>query len=157
MRAIAAKRRDFEFLLRRRTARKVNLTPKRCRLPCASLRLWLHRTQPNSTDQTHSTPNPPTKPTPKSTNQRPNKQHQADFLRYLEYEINLDELRRLRKAKLGLTKSTRADFSGRQLVHFIFERALRKFRCGSGVGRVVCCGSVVRVMMVVMMTRHKQI
>lgn len=53
----------------------------------------------------------------------------ADFLRYLEYEINLDELRRLRKAKLGLTKSTKADFAGQQLVHFIFERALRKFRC----------------------------
>ena len=39
----------------------------------------------------------------------------------------------MRKGKLGLRKSTKADFSGQQLVHFVFERALRKFRC------VICC------------------
>jgi len=74
VRAIAAKRRDFEFLLRRRTARK------------------------------------------------------SDFLRYITHELNLEELRRLRKNKAGLSKSTPSDHAGKQLVHFIFERALRKFR-----------------------------
>ncbi|GAB5036531.1 u3 small nucleolar rna-associated protein 6 [Nannochloropsis oceanica] len=74
VRAIAAKRRDFEFLLRRRTARK------------------------------------------------------SDFLRYITHELNLEELRRLRKNKAGLSKSTVSDHAGKQLVHFIFERALRKFQ-----------------------------
>eukprot|EP00624_Nannochloropsis_granulata_P005406 evm.model.NODE_3836_length_13751_cov_70.976944.1 len=74
VRAIAAKRRDFEFLLRRRTARK------------------------------------------------------NDFLRYITHELNLEELRRLRKTKAGLSKSTASDHAGKQLVHFIFERALRKFQ-----------------------------
>jgi len=49
-------------------------------------------------------------------------------LRYITHELNLEELRRLRKNKASLSKSTPSDHAGKQLVHFIFERALRKFR-----------------------------
>jgi len=53
----------------------------------------------------------------------------ADFLRYVEYELNLEALRRRRKARLGTTTSgtSISDHAGVRRVHFIFDRALRKF------------------------------
>lgn len=33
--------------------------------------------------------------------------------------------------RVGLKKSTISDHSGKQLIHFIYERALRKFRCAA--------------------------
>eukprot|EP00884_Botryococcus_braunii_P019137 jgi/Botrbrau1/5907/Bobra.0366s0084.2 len=51
-----------------------------------------------------------------------------DYLRYVEYESNLEELRRLRKGKLATEgKHSLADKALVRRVHFIFERATRKF------------------------------
>ncbi|ORY84479.1 U3 small nucleolar RNA-associated protein 6-domain-containing protein [Protomyces lactucae-debilis] len=52
----------------------------------------------------------------------------ADFLRYAEYEMNLEQLRRQRVKRLGITgKKTVSDFAGPRRVFFVFERAARKF------------------------------
>ncbi len=49
--------------------------------------------------------------------------------RYAEYEMKLEELRALRKETMGITgKRTLADYAIVRRVHFIFERATRKFR-----------------------------
>lgn len=48
--------------------------------------------------------------------------------RYVEYESKLEELRRLRKEKLRLEgKASIADRALMRRIHFIFERATRKF------------------------------
>ncbi|RHY56156.1 hypothetical protein DYB38_001226 [Aphanomyces astaci] len=52
----------------------------------------------------------------------------VDCLRYIEYELNLDALRRQRKKRMGLTKLSLSDHSGMQRVHNIFDRALMKHR-----------------------------
>ncbi|KAH9187192.1 hypothetical protein AeNC1_010835, partial [Aphanomyces euteiches] len=52
----------------------------------------------------------------------------VDCLRYIEYEINLDALRRQRKKRMGLQKKSLSDFAGMQRVHNIFDRALMKHR-----------------------------
>ncbi|KAF0699366.1 Aste57867_10082 [Aphanomyces stellatus] len=52
----------------------------------------------------------------------------VDCLRYIEYELNLDALRRQRKKRMGLKKSTLSDHTGISRVHNIFDRALLKHR-----------------------------
>ncbi|ETW05730.1 hypothetical protein H310_03430 [Aphanomyces invadans] len=52
----------------------------------------------------------------------------VDCLRYIEYELNLDALRRQRKKRLGLQKQSSSDHTGMQRVHNIFDRALMKHR-----------------------------
>ena len=51
----------------------------------------------------------------------------ADFLRAIAYELRLDATRRSRKKRLGLDRSSLGDFAGVKRVHFLFDRALRKF------------------------------
>lgn len=52
-----------------------------------------------------------------------------DALRYIEYELNLDALRRKRKERLGLRKpAPLSDNAGARRVHSIFDRVLYKHR-----------------------------
>jgi U3 small nucleolar RNA-associated protein 6 len=52
-----------------------------------------------------------------------------DALRYIEYELNLDALRRKRKERLGLRKpAPLSDNAGSRRVHGIFDRVLYKHR-----------------------------
>eukprot|EP01135_Chromosphaera_perkinsii_P004933 Nk52_evm38s304 gene=Nk52_evmTU38s304 len=51
------------------------------------------------------------------------------FISYVEYEENLDALRVKRKARLGIFKKNSAsDYSIKKRIHFIFQRAIKKFR-----------------------------
>ena len=50
------------------------------------------------------------------------------FVRAIEYELNLEALRRRRKAALNLTRTAASDHGGIRRVHFLFERAIRRFR-----------------------------
>lgn len=53
----------------------------------------------------------------------------ADFVRYVEYEIALEELRSLRSRMMGGSgKRSLADYCIVRRVHFVLERATRKFR-----------------------------
>ena len=53
----------------------------------------------------------------------------ADFLRYIEYENKLEKLRKYRRKQRGIEgPSTLADHCIVRRTHFIYERALRKFR-----------------------------
>jgi U3 small nucleolar RNA-associated protein 6 len=53
----------------------------------------------------------------------------ADFLRYIEYENKLEKLRQIRRKQRNIGgPSTLADHCIVRRTHFIFERALRKFR-----------------------------
>ncbi|CAL8463055.1 g2589 [Coccomyxa elongata] len=53
----------------------------------------------------------------------------ADYLRYIQYESDLDELRKLRKDAMGLEgKRGLADTSMTKRIHFIYQRATQKFR-----------------------------
>lgn len=54
----------------------------------------------------------------------------ADFVRYTEYEMNLDSLRRKRIKRLGI-KST--GFSGQRRIFFVLDRATRKFHGDIGL------------------------
>ncbi|KAI9373691.1 U3 small nucleolar RNA-associated protein 6-domain-containing protein [Aspergillus egyptiacus] len=54
----------------------------------------------------------------------------ADFVRYAEYEMNLDSLRRKRVNRLGI-KST--GFSGQRRIFFVLDRATRKFHGDIGL------------------------
>ncbi|BCS22584.1 snoRNA-binding rRNA-processing protein UTP6 [Aspergillus puulaauensis] len=54
----------------------------------------------------------------------------ADFVRYAEYEMNLDSLRRKRIKRLGI-KST--GFSGQRRIFFVLDRATRKFHGDIGL------------------------
>lgn len=48
--------------------------------------------------------------------------------RYVQYESRLEELRQLRRDVLGVeSKKTLADFAIVRRIHFIYERATRKF------------------------------
>ncbi|KAJ3037010.1 U3 snoRNP protein [Rhizophlyctis rosea] len=67
----------------------------------------------------------------------------SDFLRYIEYEINLERLRKKRKRRMGLDKEDKersqgvgkkqkqknrlADFSIQRRIHGLYGKALRKF------------------------------
>lgn len=52
-----------------------------------------------------------------------------DFLRYIQYEMNLDTLRRARKTRLNLSlaRASVSDFAIVRHIHFLFTRATRKF------------------------------
>lgn len=52
-----------------------------------------------------------------------------DYLRYIEYERALEELRQLRRKERGITgKTSLAEYCIPRRIHFIYERLLRKFR-----------------------------
>ncbi|GBG28341.1 U3 small nucleolar RNA-associated protein 6 [Hondaea fermentalgiana] len=51
-----------------------------------------------------------------------------DYLRYAEYEIALDKLRKKRRKRRGIRKSGPGDSSGHRRVNFVFERAVRRFK-----------------------------
>ncbi|GLE07756.1 hypothetical protein PINS_up018387 [Pythium insidiosum] len=52
-----------------------------------------------------------------------------DGLRYIEYELNLEALRKKRKARMGLKKITISDTAGIKRVHAaVFDRLLYKHR-----------------------------
>eukprot|EP01138_Halocafeteria_seosinensis_P009590 gb/GECG01009800.1/.p1 GENE.gb/GECG01009800.1/~~gb/GECG01009800.1/.p1 ORF type:complete len:783 (+),score=104.37 gb/GECG01009800.1/:1-2349(+) len=51
-----------------------------------------------------------------------------DYLNYITYELKLESLRKLRKKKLSIKKSSSSDYVYLRRVHFIFDRALRRFR-----------------------------
>ncbi|KAI8576019.1 hypothetical protein K450DRAFT_258984 [Umbelopsis ramanniana AG] len=53
----------------------------------------------------------------------------VDYLRYIEYEMNLEALRKKRKSRLEskTAKQSLSDYAGTRRIFFIFERALRKF------------------------------
>ncbi|CAG9460746.1 unnamed protein product [Pedinophyceae sp. YPF-701] len=52
-----------------------------------------------------------------------------DFVRYIDHERKLEELRKLRRKQRSLGgKKTLADFAIPRRIHFIYQRALRKFR-----------------------------
>ncbi|CAO3681564.1 unnamed protein product [Umbelopsis ramanniana] len=53
----------------------------------------------------------------------------VDYLRYIEYEMNLEALRKKRKSRLESkpAKQSLSDYAGTRRIFFVFERALRKF------------------------------
>lgn len=57
--------------------------------------------------------------------------------RYIEYESKLEELRSSRRKSRGISgKKALAEFCITRRIHFIYERATRKFRWGRGPGCV---------------------
>ncbi|KAJ9084750.1 U3 snoRNP protein [Entomophthora muscae] len=53
----------------------------------------------------------------------------ADYLRYIEYEINLEQLRVKRKSRLSKKpKDSVSDFAGIKHIHNLFQKALFKFK-----------------------------
>ncbi|OJJ39093.1 hypothetical protein ASPWEDRAFT_168957 [Aspergillus wentii DTO 134E9] len=54
----------------------------------------------------------------------------ADFVRYAQYEMNLDTLRRKRVKRLGIRS---AGFSGQRRIFFVLDRATRKFHGDVGL------------------------
>lgn len=57
-----------------------------------------------------------------------------DFVRYIDYESKLEELRQARRSSRGITgKKSLADFCIIRRIHFIYERATRKFRGDLGL------------------------
>lgn len=55
--------------------------------------------------------------------------------RYIEYESKLEELRSSRRKSRGISgKKALAEFCIIRRIHFIYERATRKFRCGQPRG-----------------------
>ena len=50
-----------------------------------------------------------------------------DYVRAIEYELSLDAMRRRRKAALGLKRAGSSDHACVRRIHFIFDRACRKF------------------------------
>ncbi|RKP11864.1 U3 small nucleolar RNA-associated protein 6-domain-containing protein, partial [Piptocephalis cylindrospora] len=61
------------------------------------------------------------RPSPKKT----------DFLKYIEYELNLEALRKKRKARLigrlGRGDTSVSDFAGMRRINFLFERTVRRY------------------------------
>jgi hypothetical protein len=53
----------------------------------------------------------------------------TDYLRYIQFEMNLDALRRARKLRMkqDLRRANNSDFAIVQHIHFLFTRATRKF------------------------------
>ncbi|KAF9889178.1 U3 snoRNP protein [Aspergillus nanangensis] len=54
----------------------------------------------------------------------------SDFVRYAEYEMNLDTLRRKRVKRLGIRS---AGYSGQRRIFFVLDRATRKFHGDIGL------------------------
>ena len=54
-----------------------------------------------------------------------------DYLRAIEYEQQLTRLRRQRKTRLALTRSTLSDFEAMKRIHTLYDRALRKFKANT--------------------------
>lgn len=53
----------------------------------------------------------------------------ADFLRYIEYEMNLEELRKKRRARMVIkAKMSISDYAGPRRIYFIYKRCLTKFK-----------------------------
>ncbi|KAF9114901.1 U3 snoRNP protein [Mortierella sp. AM989] len=53
----------------------------------------------------------------------------ADFLRYIEYEMNLEALRKKRRARMvSSTKQSVSDYAGPRRIYFIYKRCLTKFK-----------------------------
>ncbi|KAK3815275.1 MAG: U3 small nucleolar RNA-associated protein 6-domain-containing protein [Benniella sp.] len=53
----------------------------------------------------------------------------ADFLRYIEYEMNLEELRKKRRARMVIkAKMSISDYAGPRRIYFIYRRCLTKFK-----------------------------
>lgn len=53
----------------------------------------------------------------------------ADFLRYIEYEMNLEELRKKRRARMVIkAKMSISDYAGPRRIYFIYKRCLIKFK-----------------------------
>lgn len=50
-----------------------------------------------------------------------------DFLRAIQYELNLTALKERRRSRLGIDKKGVSDFASMKRVAFLYERALRKF------------------------------
>lgn len=50
-----------------------------------------------------------------------------DFLRYIQYELNVTSLVERRKVRLGIEKKGVSDFAAMRRLSFLYERALRKF------------------------------
>lgn len=54
--------------------------------------------------------------------------------RYAEYEWKLEQLRRLRRKERGITgKKSLADYGIVRRIHFVYERATRKFKGDLGM------------------------
>ncbi|CBK22963.2 uncharacterized protein [Blastocystis hominis] len=51
-----------------------------------------------------------------------------DYLTAIQYEINLETLRKMRKNRLGLSKYLKSDSSVVNRTHFIFERMIRRYK-----------------------------
>mmetsp|Transcript_9123 Transcript_9123/g.17974 ORF Transcript_9123/g.17974 Transcript_9123/m.17974 type:complete len:635 (+) Transcript_9123:200-2104(+) len=51
-----------------------------------------------------------------------------DFLRYAEYEISLEKLRKKRKKRKAIRKGGVGDKGGHRRISFVFERAVRRFK-----------------------------
>ena len=51
-----------------------------------------------------------------------------DFLHAIQLEMNLAALIRLRRKRMGMPKRGASDFAVRKRVHFIYDRALRRFK-----------------------------
>jgi len=54
-----------------------------------------------------------------------------DFRQYVEYETALDGLLRKRKARIGVKRGKAAKFSCSRQIHFIFDRAVKKFKANT--------------------------
>jgi U3 small nucleolar RNA-associated protein 6 len=53
----------------------------------------------------------------------------GDFLRAINYELNLDRLRKARKKRLGVTSTRRdAEFGIQDRVHSLYKRAVKRFK-----------------------------
>ncbi|RHZ83285.1 hypothetical protein Glove_97g85 [Diversispora epigaea] len=51
-----------------------------------------------------------------------------DFLKYIEYEMNLEKLRKKRKDRLGIKgKATLSDYAITRRIYYIYDRAIKKF------------------------------
>jgi hypothetical protein len=55
----------------------------------------------------------------------------VDVLRYITYELNLDQLRQLRKKDLGARKTSVSDYAGTRRIHQIYNRALFRLNADS--------------------------
>jgi hypothetical protein len=56
-----------------------------------------------------------------------------DFVRYIQYENSLEDLRKMRKKRLKLTKETVSDFACTKRIQFIYDRALNRFQHDSSM------------------------
>lgn len=51
----------------------------------------------------------------------------SDFLRYMQYEINLDMLKKKRKSRLGIRRNLQAEHAAVKKIYTLFQNALKKF------------------------------